>query len=147
MPMFVQTDRVPISDDRGNTIFIKPKMDYGTRNAVMSAGADARMDEKGNVVGAKIDIGRQQNALLVHNIVDWSGPDFEGVACTPVNKLRLDPDEPLVAEVLEEIARRNPQKQAPSPKSRTASGSSSTGAADLTPSVQSSNEVSASPPS
>lgn len=144
--MFVQTDRVPITVG-DNTIYIKAKMDYGTRNQVLSAAADARMDDKGNAKAATVNIGRYQNALLVNNIVDWNGPAFENIACTAVNILRLDPDEPLVVKVLEEIATRNPQRQAPNPKSRTTSGSPATGGSDSTPSAPTSPAIDASPPS
>lgn len=144
--MFVDTTRVAVTEGE-NTIYIKPKMDYGTRNAILGAAADARLDAKGNVSAPKIEVGRYQNALLVHNIVAWEGPAFATVVCTPANILRLDPDEPLVVKVLEEIARRNPQKQSPVPNSRTASGSSTTGGSDSIPSGSASQLIAASQPS
>lgn len=145
--MFVQTDRVPISDEAGNTIYIRPKMDYGTRSQVLGAAADARLDDKGNAKTATVNVGRYQNALLVNNILDWDGPAFTDMACTPVNILRLDPDEPLVVKVLEEIATRNPQRQAPNPKSRTTSGSPAIGGSDSIPSAPTSPAIDASLPS
>ncbi len=110
MPMFVQTDRVPVSDEAGNTVYIKRKMSFGDVSKIQAAGKDDHL-----------------LALYVANIVDWQGPDFKGVDCTPENIALLDPNEPLIELVGNKIAELNPQKESPNPKSRTTSGSKSTG--------------------
>lgn len=106
-----------------NVIFIKPKMDYGTRAKVIGeaakivakAWAQQNRQQRRAARGRKgqgsqemeIDVGAHQLALLVHNIVGWQGPAFAGVACIREHIEMLDQDEPLVATVIEEIADRN----------------------------------------
>jgi hypothetical protein len=138
--MFVSTEPIRItnedceqlSDTDTDAIYIKPKMDFGTKQRVMSAAIQLS-EESGVQVGkgVRVDVqfGAIQTALLVHNIVRWSGPSFAEVPCTPDNIVRLDPDEPLVQKVLRELDTRNPgKKQSPDPKSLTMpSGSKSAG--------------------
>lgn len=45
-------------------------------------------------------------ALMVAYIAGWSGPDFDGLPCTPENVLALPFDDPLVEKVHNEIAER-----------------------------------------
>ena len=104
--MFVNQTPVEITLD-GNTICIRPKMDFSTKNAAMDALAAISQDGGGKAAVA-MHLGAYQSALMVHNIVSWRGPAFVGFACTPENIAKLDPDEPLVVQVLEEIGRRNP---------------------------------------
>lgn len=132
--MFIDTSRIAvfIDSDPENIIFIKPKMDFGTKNRVQ----DAMMQISANdASGAKLGmvIGAYTVALAVHNIVDWDGPKFrlpsgQKMACTPQNIQRLDPDEPLVERAMEEIARRNPlgRTKKSSNASTSAGGPSST---------------------
>lgn len=103
--MFVSQKPVAITEG-ANTISIRPKMDFGTKNACMDALAVINPEAGRNDVA--MHLGAYQLALLQQNIVSWSGPDFAGVKCTPANIATLDPDEPLVVKVLEEIVRRNP---------------------------------------
>jgi len=104
--MFV--DRKPVVIGEGpDTISIRPKMDFSTKNACMDALAAISQGDDGKA-NVAMHLGAYQLALLRHNIVAWSGPSFVGVACTPENIDKLDPDEPLVEQVLEEIGRRNP---------------------------------------
>lgn len=124
--MFVDKKRVPISDGKGNTIYIRAKMGYGIKNRV--AGKAASVSTDGKSADVDVDVGAYQIALLVLNVLGWEGPDFvdeetgKPVPCTPENIELADSDEPLWAEVLEEIARRNPQGR-PDPNS-VAAGSS-----------------------
>ncbi len=105
MPMFVATDRVPVRDEAGNTVYVKRKMSFGDVSKVQGASAEDRL-----VV------------LYTANIVDWEGPDFQGTPCTAENIALLDPNEPLIELVGNKIAELNPQKQSPNPKSDGASG-------------------------
>lgn len=101
-----------------DVIFIRTKMDYGTRQRVIGAMVKAERKSEKTVRGKKgktaavpemgFDVAAYQIALLTHNILEWRGPSFAGVACSPANIERLDPDEPLVKAVLEEIGERNP---------------------------------------
>jgi hypothetical protein len=108
-----------------NVIFIRPKMDYGTRNKVVGAAAklkeQARQQSraqrraqrgrgKSDQNDVEFDVGAYQTALLIHNVLGWHGPAFVGVACTPENIAMLDPDEPLVQTVADEITSRNAPK-------------------------------------
>lgn len=131
MPKFVSTERVPVTvEGDPNTIYIKPKMDYGTRQRVMSAGAHLRQGEQGADPTADFDLGAYNIALLTHNIVGWAGPDFDTVECNAENIARLDPDDALLDEVLRQINDRNVSRAATSPNSRTNGRSSTTKAKD-----------------
>ena len=108
-----------LSDAETDAMYIKLKMDFGTRQKVMAAGVQMSKDAGaavGDGVNMAIDIGSYQTAQLIHNIVRWAGPSFGDTPLTPENILRLDPDEPLVALVLREIAQRNTKKASPDPK-------------------------------
>jgi hypothetical protein len=101
--MFVATEGTAVTLDGQNIIFIRPKMDFGTKALVEDALLEAEAGSK----KSKLRWGAYQTALLVHNVLKWSGPAFVGVDCNEVNVRRLDPDEPLVSRVLDEIAKRN----------------------------------------
>jgi hypothetical protein len=103
--MFVNGQPVEVTVGE-NTISVRPKMDLGTKNRCMDALA-AIGRENGETEMA-VHLGAYQVALMVENIVSWRGPAFVGVPCTPANIAKLDPDEPLVELVLEEIVARNP---------------------------------------
>lgn len=105
-----------------NIIFIRPKMPYGVKQNVISAGSKVSKDGE---VG--FDGGAWRIALLTNNIVGWQGPKFqtEGggrIPCNAANILLLDPTEPLVVKVIAEIDRRNAEPKVPEgadPKSLT----------------------------
>ena len=105
-----------------NAIVIQPTMDYGTRQRVIGAATSVKVKlsgnrkqrraakargEKGDAQEAVMDVGVYQIALLVHNVIRWQGPAFDNMPCTPANIERLNPNEPLVKRVLEEIGERN----------------------------------------
>jgi hypothetical protein len=115
--MFVSKEPVPVSvpDDPDNTIYIKAKMDYGTKQRVSNAILQVPTKDAAHVGDTPLDMAAYQIALLVHNIVKWDGPAFvdatgRAVPCSPANIEALDPDEPLVTAVLAEISRRNPPR-------------------------------------
>jgi hypothetical protein len=106
--------------DQTDVIFIRPKMDYGTRQRVIGSAAKmveqqtsaprrARRASAAKAQAAKFDfdVGQYQIALLVHNVIGWAGPSFAGYACTPANVEKLDSDKPLVQMAIKEIAERN----------------------------------------
>lgn len=103
--MFVNDAPVDVTVGE-NTISIRPKMDLGTKNRCMDA-LTAIGRENGETEMA-VHLGAYQVALMQENIVAWRGPAFVGMACTPAHIAKLDPDEPLVDQVLEEIVARNP---------------------------------------
>ena len=112
--MFV--DAKPIDVTVGdNTISIRPKMDLGTRNRCMDALTS--IGKENGEVDMELHIGAYQVALMRENVLSWRGPAFVGILCTPANIAKLDPDEPLVEQVLEEITARNPlQKESATEK-------------------------------
>lgn len=118
-----------VSERPPNIIYIRSKMDVGTKNKVQD---HALKMTTGKTDDAEIHIGAYQTALLTHNVLAWEGPDFHGVPCTPQQMQMLDPDEPLVVKVLEEIGRRNRPQESPNPKSPGANGSTRHGAPDST---------------
>jgi hypothetical protein len=107
--MFVSKEPVPVNvpEDPDNTIYIKAKMDYGTKQRVQAAILRITAQDAGRTADVPMDTAAYQIALLTHNVVRWEGPAFAGVACTPANIEALDPDEPLLAAVLAEITARN----------------------------------------
>jgi hypothetical protein len=118
-----------ISDTPPNIIFIKSKMDVATDARVKSELVKMAGDNK----TVEMHLGENQLALLIHNIVRWEGPDLGSIPCTPANIRTLDPTEPHIALVLEEIARRNARKESPLPKSPTEPGSATNGSIDGSP--------------
>ena len=132
--MFIRRDeRVPVSDDAGNVMYIKPKMDVKTKGRVTDAlAAISSLGESGEDPEVALNLGSQNCVLLVNNVVAWEGPAFADdkgarIPCTREWIERLDPDEPLVGLVLAEINRRNVRPTSPDPNSPTASGSTSAG--------------------
>jgi hypothetical protein len=118
MAMFVTPgSRVPVTLD-GNTIYIKSKMDAGTKAAVENEISASRATDLKEMEISKL--GAYSLALLTYNIVAWEGPAFldeKGVPvpCNKLNISRLDLDEPLVEMVREEIGQRNRPKVSPNP--------------------------------
>lgn len=97
-----------ISTTKPNVIWIKAKMDVETKGRVTSElftmGKDSQLEAR---------LGANETALLVHNVVRWEGPDFEGVPCTAERIRKIDPTEPHWAKVLEVIAERNKAPKSP----------------------------------
>lgn len=131
MSFFVSRDEVPVTlDDESvpfeerNIIFIKPKMDFGTKQIVQDAVRKMTTTGDGQML-TEIEIGAGNTALLHHNVVRWQGPGFQAMPCTPENIDRLDPDLPLLERVLEEINARNAPKEKDDPNSQTKSTSES----------------------
>lgn len=126
---FVPQDRVAVflEDDPTNIIYIRPRMDIGTKGMVQSSmlsinmQASSAMGIGNNGQTLRIDLGAHNVALLIHNIVGWVGPDFNGTLCLPENIKNLDDDDPLVDKVLAEINERN-KPRAKDPLSSSASG-------------------------
>lgn len=129
MSAFVDTTRLAVTEG-DNTIYIKPRMDFGTKSRVQDALA--RISSGSSTAGDTtilVTIGAQNLALMVHNIVAWDGPAFTDqqtgklAACTPANIERLDPDLPLVEAVLARISEVNlPRGSSPNGTASTASG-------------------------
>lgn len=126
MSMFVDPNqRVPVTDGP-NTIYIKARMDIDTRAAVQNEMRAAGNEATDEVVMSHI--GSYRRAMLLHNIVAWDGPAFAGVPCTRENIGRLDPHEPLVIKVAQEIGERNAPRESPDPNAVTPSGATASGA-------------------
>lgn len=108
MAMFVKRESVAVflPEDPENIIFIRTKMDVGTRGRVQDAAAKVTV-KSGADPDMAVLVGAYNVALLTENIVTWQGPAFEGVPCTPETIATLDADERLVARVLDEIGVRN----------------------------------------
>jgi hypothetical protein len=94
--MFVDNTQYDAVTEGKNSIYIRKKLDFGQRTTVETAAAMAATNASSDLIGA----------MMLAFIVRWEGPDFEGVSCTAANIRRLDPDEPLVERVHDEIVRR-----------------------------------------
>jgi hypothetical protein len=122
MAMFVKRETVAVflPEDPDNIIFIRTKMDVGTRARVQDAAAKVTMKAGVQTTDMSVLIGAYNLASLTENIVAWQGPAFDGVPCTPEHIAMLDPDEPLIDRVLTEIGTRN-AKASNDPKATTPS--------------------------
>lgn len=133
MSMFVSKEKIAVTVDGRDIIYIKAKMDVGTRNRVHGSAARSMTKNKDGSVETELDIGRANTLLLAENVLDWEGPSFtddtgKKIPCVRHNIEMLDPDEPLVEKTVDEIAARNPQKSdedEASPNSSEATGSPS----------------------
>jgi len=96
-----------------HTVYIRAKMSGKVRAAVQDEmrARGFRKDEDVEVSG----MGSYRLALLIHNIVRWEGPEFEGVPCTRENILGIDPQDALWEAVADEIGKRNEPKESPDP--------------------------------
>lgn len=136
---FVDADAVPIpewdddptiiSDRLPNVIYIRSKMSVGVKAKITSEMFSWNATSK----ELESRFGENETALLIHNIVRWTGPDFDGVPCTRDNIIRLDPTEPHIVAVSEAIAERNAPPKSPA-ASATPSISTNAGPTDsITP--------------
>ena len=113
MSIFIDPNQEhPVSDDAGNTIWIKSKMDYGTETAVTTEAA--RLNRGGDLLLKR----PYELALLLHNIKRWEGPLFTGpdgrvTDCDRQHISQFDPNHPLIPKVLAEIDRLNAPPTAP----------------------------------
>lgn len=100
-------DRIAVSDDQGNTIWLRNKrMGFGLRNKVLSAATHMVAGSE----DASIDVGAYNNAVLFHNIVAWSGPDLD---TTPISMAALDDLDPDLGDAaLTKILELNPNRNA-----------------------------------
>lgn len=117
-----QGDREP------NVILIRARMDEKTRAAV--ANELAQTSGEGKQLAITALPGNNTLALLIHNILGWRGPDFDGVPCDRKHIELLDRTEPLIEQVINAIGERNAPKSSPIPNSPAGSGSSSGGKPD-----------------
>jgi len=117
-----------ISDRKPNVIAIKAKMDVATKGKVTS-----ELFTMGKAGDLEARLGANETALLIHNIVSWSGPDFDGVPCDAAHIRTLDPTEPHIAKVLEEIAIRNKAPSGPKERAATSTSTSAGGIGSTIP--------------
>lgn len=109
---FVPKERIPVTLDGVNIIYIRPKMDFATRKKAEDAILHVARNEQ-NEADVTAHQGNYLIALAKLNFVGWEGPMFEdergrAAPCTPYNIEQLDPDLPLLEAALHEIAVRNP---------------------------------------
>lgn len=115
VPVYLEESR-PLNEQ--DVIYIRAKMSYGVKQRLTSKAAHISMGSAdGKTARASADVGAYQLAILTFNVVRWTGPSFDGVPCIDANIEDLDPDDPLVEKVLEEIERRNTKAPSPNPQS------------------------------
>lgn len=98
MSRFVSQETVAVTEGP-DTIYIKSRMDYGDTVRIGNAG---QKDEHGN-----INFEALNTMLFQINILGWEGPGFEGQPYSLEALLRLEPNDPLLEKVLQEINARN----------------------------------------
>lgn len=121
MSNFVSDEPVGVTvEGDPNTVYIRPKMDYGTLARVKMRAKEATggitLEQEANFY-----IDTWNLVLLEANIIRWEGPDFDGVPLTPDNIRKWNPDAPLLTEVLTRINNFNFRKdgEGTSPNSST----------------------------
>jgi len=125
---FVDTTRLAVTDGE-NTIYIKPRMDYGTWCRVRDTLARMAI-ANGQVGELHVTTGSQELALAVHNVIGWDGPAFvdpmtkRAVPCTPENIERLERMLPVFIKAREKINEVNTDAM-PDPNALTAGSQSS----------------------
>lgn len=85
---------VPVTDDEGRTINLRPKMNWGTRQRINGA-AWHRANSRGVPMFSHDDY---NIALLEFNVVSWSGPGLDGVAINADGILALDAETDTIIE-------------------------------------------------
>lgn len=96
-----------------DVIWIRARMSVAVQQAVQSEATSvstSRVNGRTGTPDVEIDVGVYQIALLRQNILAWQGPSFVGVPCTADAIGDLDPQEPLVERVLQEISDRNTRR-------------------------------------
>lgn len=96
-----------------DVIWIRSRMSVAVQQAVQSEATSvstSRVNGRTGTPDVEIDVGVYQIALLRQNILAWQGPSFVGVPCTADAIGDLDPQEPLVERVLQEISDRNTRR-------------------------------------
>lgn len=96
-----------------DVIWIRARMSVAVQQAVQSEATSvstSRVNGRTGTPDVEIDVGLYQIALLRQNILSWQGPSFVGVPCTADAIGDLDPQEPLVERVLQEISTRNTRR-------------------------------------
>lgn len=119
MGAFVDTSKIDVWDDaRENVIWIKRRMDFGTKSRVEDTLTQMAVSN-GRAGELRFSIGAQKLALAVHNIVGWDGPDFvdpttkRTIPCSADAIERLDPAYPLLLRAQEKIDKLNTAVKAP----------------------------------
>lgn len=84
---FTTSDTVTKQLDDDHSITFK-KLGYGKRQNLISRCSKVNPFTQ----EAEIDFARLAIETFKARIVSWSGPEFEGFACTPENVEALDPD-------------------------------------------------------
>lgn len=100
---------VIISDVTPRVITIRAKMDYATQKQVQ--GTAWKMGAGGK--GTELNFGDSLMELLIRNILSWRGGDLEGVPCDAAHIKMLDPTDPFIDRVADEIGKRNTAKPSP----------------------------------
>lgn len=125
--------RVGVSDDEGNTIYVRAKMTLQVRGQVQRELASYRFDinDQGVVDNTRTEVvtspQQQLLILLKANIVDWDGPAFQErrrdgkptgkkVPVSPAAIARLDPDWDLIQRVKTMIDELNAPVTLPEPE-------------------------------
>lgn len=117
-----------ISETPPNIIVIRARMNVEIAGRVSSELIKLGADNK-----IEAHVGAHVGALLLHNILSWSGPDFDDLPCTHENIRALPTGDPFIEKVADAIAARNKAATSPNPKAPVAPGSNGNGSIDANP--------------
>lgn len=108
-------------EEQQRFITIRAKMDFGARARLNNLAIKTEKQE-----GA-CSTDQYHLFLLEVNVLSWGGPGYIGVAVTPQNIHRLNPNDPLTVAAVEKIIEVNVPEESPDPKLAAGSASSDDG--------------------
>lgn len=126
---------VSLPDEPENVVWVRRKMDLGTRNRVQDALMTLdNMNSDGTGGVMSLNLGKSNTVLMQNNIVRWEGPKFRDdngmpIPCTPYMIENIDPDDPLVDAVLARINELNKKQEVRGEDGKVLSPNSHTGGA------------------
>ncbi|MBI1296664.1 hypothetical protein GC175_17045 [bacterium] len=88
--MFFTQHQETVDLGNGNTVTLK-KLNYGERQAALSAASETMMGSDGNPERVRLDMAVLQMEQMKHAIVSWDGPGFGGRQPSPRMIEQLDP--------------------------------------------------------
>lgn len=95
MSFFTQQKKTIVLDGKNSVTITKPS--FGKRQAALAPASRVDAEAKQIVVVPAL----MQQELLCAWVTEWSGPGFDGMACTRENILQLDTD--ITDVILNEI--------------------------------------------
>lgn len=122
-----------------NCIVVRARM-----NVEIAGRVQDEMKRRNASAGMDGELGVASVALLLHNILSWSGPDFDDLPCTPANIASLPPAtlDPFIEKVVNVLGAHNRKRESPNARLPATPGiSASAGEPDSSSSARAGNRA------